>query len=218
MPLKDFLKVLDILSQHFKSWNSPVESFQAISSKDPYKLLISTLLSLRTKDEVTSKAVQKLFLKAPNIYAMVKLSSQAIQDLIYPVGFYRNKSLLILEISHRILKEFQGQVPNNLKDLLSFKGVGLKTANLVLAQGFGIPAICVDVHVHRISNRLGFIKTKNPDETEKTLSKKVPKDYWNQINTLLVGFGQVLCKPVSPFCSSCPVAYLCSKMGVEKHR
>jgi endonuclease-3 len=218
LSFETYLKILEILTGEFAQWNAPIVTFVALSSKNPYQVLISTLLSLRTKDEVTSGAVKRLFARASTPEEMVKLKEEEIQKLIYPVGFYRNKAVLLIDVSRRILEEFDGKVPQDLQTLLSFKGVGRKTANLVLALGYGIPAICVDVHVHRISNRLGFVKTKTPEETEFALMKQVPETYWSRINDLMVGFGQVICKPVSPFCSKCPVAGFCAKKGVEKNR
>jgi endonuclease-3 len=149
---------------------------------------------------------------------MIKLDSKRIQRLIYPVGFYRNKSKVILELSRKILEDYSGKVPQSSNELLGLKGVGRKTANLVLGLGFGIPAICVDTHVHRISNRLGWVKTNNPEETELALQKIIPRNKWIELNTLLVTFGQNLCFPVSPFCSKCRVYSLCKRRGVVKSR
>ena len=149
---------------------------------------------------------------------MVKLSKARLEKLIYPVGFYRNKAATILGISHRILDDFKGKVPGSLNDLLSFKGVGRKTANLVLGLGFKIPAVCVDTHVHRIANRLGWIKTKSPEESEEALKKIIPRRYWIDLNTILVTFGQNLCFPVSPLCSKCLVFSYCKRRGVNKSR
>ncbi len=185
---------------------------------DPYRVLVSCILSLRTKDKTTVEAAAKLFKIADDPFNMVKLTSKRIENLIYPVGFYRNKAKVILGLSRRIIRDFSGKVPSDLKSLLSFKGVGLKTANLVLGLGFGIPAICVDTHVHRISNRLGWVKTGNPEDTQEALKKIVPRRLWIELNTLMVGFGQNICLPVSPFCSKCFVFRLCSRRGVVRSR
>ena len=159
-----------------------------------------------------------MFRVASGPQSMVKLTQARLEKLIYPVGFYRNKAGIILGISRRILEEFSGKVPGNLDDLLSFKGVGRKTANLVLGLGFNIPAICVDTHVHRISNRLDWVSTNTPEDTEEALKKIAPRKYWIDLNTILVTFGQNLCLPVSPFCSRCLVFKFCKRRGVNKSR
>ncbi len=218
MQTKEFIKVLEILEKEFPKWKAPVVSLMAQQTKDPFRILISTIISLRTKDEVTAEASKRLFSVAKTPEEIFKLSEEEIAKLIYPAGFYKNKAKTIKEISKIILEKYNGKVPNTLEELLKFKGVGRKTANLVLSEGFNKPAICVDVHVHRISNRLGFIKTKTPEETEFALMKKLPEKYWNKINKLLVGFGQTICKPVSPYCSKCPVEKFCEKVDVKKYR
>ncbi len=185
---------------------------------DPYLVLISCILSLRTKDKTTIEASNRLFKAASNPKKMLKLSAGKIEKLIYPVGFYRNKTRVILGISSKLIKEHRGKVPGNLDELLEFKGVGRKTANLVLGLGFATPAICVDTHVHRISNRLGWVKTKTPEETEFALQRIVPKKYWIELNTWLVAFGQNLCLPVSPYCSRCRVKRFCKQMHVKVSR
>ncbi len=213
-----FLKVIKILEKEYKNWDAPVVANLAQETKDPYKVLISTIISLRTKDEITGKVSKKLFEKADNPYDMVKLSQKEIEELIYPAGFYKNKAKTIKEISQKIIDEYGGKVPDDIEELLKLKGVGRKTANLVLSKGYNKPAICVDTHVHRIVNRLGFVKTKTPEETEFELMKKVPKEYWSKLNEILVAFGQTICKPISPLCSKCPVENYCEKIGVEKSR
>ncbi len=213
-----FLKVIQILEKEYKKWNAPVVANLADETRDPYKVLISTIISLRTKDEVTGEVSKKLFKVADNPYDMVKLSEEEIQELIYPAGFYKNKAKTIKEISKVLIEKYNGKVPDNIQDLLKLKGVGRKTANLVLSKGYSKPAICVDTHVHRIVNRLGFVKTKTPEETEFELMKKLPKDYWSKLNEILVAFGQTICKPISPICSRCPVEKYCEKVGVEKSR
>ena len=186
--------------------------------RDPYQVLVSCILSLRTKDKTTIEASTRLFKVAYTPSAMVKLNTRRIEKLIYPVGFYHTKAKVILGASKRILWEFSGKVPDTLEDLLSFNGVGRKTANLVLGLGYNIPAICVDTHVHRISNRLGWVKTKSPEDTEEALKKIVPKKDWIDLNTTLVTFGQNICLPVSPFCSRCNVFKLCKRVAVKKAR
>ncbi len=218
MDTKTCLKVLDILEREFPKWNAPVVSLLAQQTKDPYKVLISTLISLRTKDEITAAASQRLFERASTPEEMIKLSEKEIAQLIYPAGFYKNKAKQIKEISKQIVEKYNGKVPDSLDELLKFKGVGRKTANLVISEGFGEPAICVDTHVHRICNTMGFVKTRTPEETEMELRKKLPKEYWSKVNKLLVAFGQTICKPISPLCSKCPVEQYCEKVGVERHR
>ncbi len=214
-----FIQVLNILEKEFPKWNAPVVSLMAKRNKrTPFQILISTVISLRTKDEITAKASEKLFKLADNPYEMLKLSEEEIARAIYPAGFYKNKAKTIKKISQIIVNRYDSSVPDSLEELLKLPGVGRKTANLVLALSFNKPAICVDTHVHRISNRLGFVKTKTPEETEKELMKKVPQKYWSKINDLFVAFGQTTCKPLSPLCSQCPVSHLCEKFGVKKSR
>ncbi len=213
-----FLAVLGLLREAYPGWNAPVVTLIAQHSGDPYRVLISTLLSLRTKDETTAAASERLFALADTPQKMVQLCAKQIEAAIFPVGFYRNKAAQVIAISQELLEHYGGRVPDRLEDLMRFKGVGLKTANLVLALGYQIPAICVDIHVHRICNRLGFIRTKTPEESEARLRRKVPRDHWLVINDLMVAFGQSLCRPVSPHCSRCPVATLCECKGVTQHR
>lgn len=186
--------------------------------KSPYLVLISCIMSLRTKDETTLPASERLFQLADTPQKMLRLSHKQIEKAIFPVGFYKTKAQTILGISQRLLAEFDGKVPNDLDTLLTFKGVGRKTANLVLTEGFGIPAMCVDTHVHRISNRFGYVQTKAPDETESALRKKLPKKHWMHYNALLVTWGQNICKPISPLCSQCSVDNFCAKAGVTTQR
>lgn len=178
---------------------------QVSRRRDPYLVLISCILSLRTKDKTTTLASERLFKLADTPGKIIKLSKSYLEKLIYPVGFYRNKTKVILEVSKKLIQDFSGKVPNRLEDLLKLKGVGRKTANLVLGLGYNIPAICVDTHVHRISNRLGWVLTKDPKHTEMALQKLIPRNYWIDLNTTMVAFGQNICLPVSPFCSRCYV-------------
>jgi len=184
----------------------------------PYRVLISTVLSSRTKDEVTARASEKLFLKAPNPQKLSRLSEEEIIGLIYPVGFYRIKAKNIKSIANILLQEYNGMVPNKLDHLLQFPGVGRKTANLVLGIAFKIDTITVDTHVHRISNRLGIVKTEIPGETEQDLQMILPKKYWISFNTYLVAHGQSICKPISPLCSQCNIFQYCQRIGVIKSR
>ena len=190
----------------------------AQDSRDPFQILISCLISLRTKDEVTGEASARLFRLARTPRTLADLPAATIANAIYPAGFYRTKGGTIKEVSRTILERHDGKVPDEMDALLAFKGVGRKTANLVLTIGFGMPGICVDTHVHRISNRLGIVKTKTPEQTEFALRKVLPLRHWIPYNDLLVTFGQHVCKPISPLCSGCPVSDLCMRIGVGKHR
>lgn len=211
------IKTIRLISNQVEPFVVP--SVTVVSREnDPFRVLVSCILSLRTKDKTTIEASQRLFQVADNPRSMIKLSKARLQKLVYPVGFYRNKAGVILGLSRRILRDFNGRVPDNLDELLSIKGVGRKTANLVLGLGFGIPAICVDTHVHRISNRLGWVRTKAPEETEEALKRIVPKRLWIDLNTVFVTFGQNICVPVSPFCSRCFVSKLCKKIGIRRRR
>ena len=183
---------------------------------DPYLLLVSCLLSLRTKDETTYPAAQRLFKLADTPQKMLELDPELIEKTIYPVGFYHNKTKTIHHISQELIDNYGGKVPDNLDELLKLKGVGRKTANLVLARGFKIPAICVDTHVHRISNRFGYVSTKDPTQTEMELRKKLPKKWWFTINTVLVRHGQEVCKPIGARCFECPVEKYCNKIDVKQ--
>jgi len=185
---------------------------------DPYLVLISCLLSLRTKDETTLPATERLFALAKTPQSMIKLTPAKIERAIYPVGFYRTKARTILGVSRSILDSFGGKVPGDLDALLTLKGVGRKTANLVLTEGFQMPAICVDTHVHRISNRFGYVVTRTPEETENALRERLPKRYWIEYNALLVLWGQNVCRPISPFCSRCALVKFCARRGVDSCR
>jgi len=211
------IRALRSIEKQAKGFKAPSVTLVSRSS-GPYQVLVSCILSLRTKDKTTIEASERLFKVASSPRSMIKLPLKRLEKIIYPVGFYRNKAKVISGLSRRIISEFRGRVPDKIDELLSLKGVGRKTANLVLGLGFGIPAICVDTHVHRIANRLGWVKTNGPEETEKELAKIFPKRLWIGLNTTLVAFGQNLCGPVSPFCSACAVAGLCRKAGVKRPR
>jgi len=214
----DINKIVKILARETPKWNVPIVTLVAETSNDPFKVLISTVLSLRTKDETTAGASKKLFKLADNPSDMLKLSEKEIIKAIYPVGFYKTKAKSIKSICRDLISKYDSKVPDDIDELLKLNGVGRKTANLVVTLGYNKPGICVDTHVHRISNRLGYIKTKTPDETETALRKKLPKEHWIDYNSLLVSFGQHLCRPISPFCSQCPVIKLCDRVGVLKSR
>jgi endonuclease-3 len=214
----DIDRLIAVIESNYRQWNPPIISFIATRGATPFEVLVSTLLSLRTKDEVTAVAARRLLDVARTPEALLKLTPLEIETLIYPVGFYPTKARRLLSISRILLDRYGGKVPDTLEELTALPGVGRKTANLVLVAGFNIPAVCVDTHVHRISNRIGYVKTKTPDKTELALRKKLPRRHWVRYNELLVAFGQVLCRPVSPFCSRCPVADMCPRIGVERHR
>ena len=211
-------KVLSILQEESKQWNVPIVTLVAERSNDPYQVLVSTLLSLRTKDETTTVASRRLFAKATTPQEMLELSQEEIRKLIFPVGFYKRKAGNLLVVSRLLLERYDGQVPDDLDELLTLPGVGRKTANLVLTLGFGKPGICVDTHVHRISNRFGYVITKSPDDTEFALREKLPAKWWMTINDILVAFGQSLCHPTSPWCSKCKVFAWCERVGVTRSR
>lgn len=179
---------------------------------DPYLVLICCILSLRTNDKTTYGAAMRMLELAKNPHGMMRVDVEKLKEAIYPVGFYQNKAEQIIELSKEIVEKYNGKTPNSIEELVKFKGVGRKTANLVLTKGFNIPAICVDVHVHRICNRLGYVKTKNPEETEFKLREILPKKYWIDFNTLLVTHGQNICKPQRPKCEACSIKDFCKKV------
>lgn len=214
----DIHTVIAILREEYPKWNKPAVTVVAESDRSPFKVLVSCLISLRTKDEVTAQASDRLFKRADTPAAMLTISTEQVASLIYPCGFYRNKAEQIREISRSLMEDYAGQVPDEIDELLLFKGVGRKTANLVVTLGFGKPGICVDTHVHRICNRWGYVATKTPEQTEMRLRTVLPKEYWVEINDLLVAFGQNHCLPVSPLCSTCRLAALCPRIGVLRYR
>lgn len=218
MAAPDIDRFVETLADQYRRWNVPSITMIATRGASPYEVLISTLLSLRTKDAVTLAAFDRLFRLAATPEEMLGLDRKTIADTIYPVGFYATKAQRILDISQILVDTYGGRVPDDMAALLALPGVGRKTANLVLVEGFGIPAVCVDTHVHRISNRIGFVRTRHPDQTEQVLRKKLPKRHWVRYNELLVAFGQAVCRPVSPFCSRCPVTGICARAGVTKSR
>jgi endonuclease-3 len=183
-------------------------------TRDPFRVLIACVISLRTKDAVTAEASARLFAVADTPAAVAALPEARISRLIFPAGFYRTKARQIRAIARQLLTEHEGTVPADRDALLDLPGVGRKTANLVLGLSFAHPAICVDTHVHRISNRLGLVRTKAPAETEAALERVLPRRYWIDINDLLVTFGQTVCHPTSPRCSTCPLSTRCPRIGV----
>jgi endonuclease III len=209
---------LQILRKAVRGWDAPVLTLMAAERRDPFLTLIGCILSLRTKDQTTALAAPRLFARADTPAAMLDVAADEIARLIYPVGFYRTKARTIREICRDLIEKFGGKVPATIDELLQLKGVGRKTANLVVTEAFGKPGICVDTHVHRISNRWGLVKTPTPEKTETALRVILPRRYWIEYNSLLVAFGQTLCQPVSPFCSRCPVARLCPRIGVARSR
>lgn len=214
----DIDAVMALLEDAACVWDTPAVTIISQRDGDPFKVLISCILSLRTKDTTTGDAARRLFSLADTPEKIRQLQLQQIEQAIYPVGFYRNKAAQIKEICQQLVEKYDGSVPESIEELLKFKGAGRKTANLVVTLGFGQPGICVDTHVHRICNRWGYVATKTPDETEFRLREILPGKYWLRINDLLVAFGQNLCRPVSPFCSKCPVAGYCQRNNVLKNR
>lgn len=210
--------VLEVLEKFTKDDTLPVEKYCKQCGHDPFKTLITIMLSSRTKDEVTANSARRLFATAKAPADIEKMSVSEIEKLIFPVGFYKTKAKNIKKIAHIVRHKHNGIVPNSIEALTELPGVGRKTANLVVSVAFQKPGICVDTHVHRISNRLGYVATKTPHETEIELRQKLPKRWWRKINRILVIFGQKTCTPVSPFCSKCPIAKFCEKNGVTKER
>lgn len=211
------MEKIEKIIQILKDADQPKSDFVKLMDNfnDPFLVLISCILSLRTNDRTTYPATLMMLElgKTPKDFA--KVNVKELEKVIYPVGFYKNKAIQIVELSKILVERYDSKVPDIIEELLKFKGVGRKTANLVLARGFNKPAICVDVHVHRIFNRLGYIKTKTPEETEFALRKKLPEKYWIEINTLFVTHGQNICKPIKPLCSDCPVERYCEKVNVK---
>jgi endonuclease III len=211
-------RIVRTLTRTSRHWSPTAVGMVAREFRDPFRVLISCLISLRTKDEVTAEASARLFRLAITPRAMADLPAATIARAIYPAGFYRTKAQTIRNICRTLLDRTDGKVPETLEDLLALKGVGRKTANLVLTIGFGKPGICVDTHVHRISNRLGIVKTKTPEQTEFALRSVLPRRHWIPYNDLFVTFGQNVCKPISPVCSTCPVNENCPQVGVGTRR
>lgn len=214
MQNSDLPVVMQRLEQHFQQVKTPIVDLIQIQTEEPFKVLVATILSARTKDETTAQAVARLFSRINCPDDLECLSEEEINKLIYPVGFHRAKAKHLKELPAVLKDLFQGRVPSEIDDLLQLPGVGRKTANLVRAVAFQLPAICVDVHVHRICNRWGYIKTQTPFESEMALRAKLPEAYWLKINSYVVAFGQNLCTPRKPHCPSCPIAEFCQRVGL----
>ncbi len=214
----DIHAALRVLRQESKRWQAPIVGVVAAETSDPFRILIACVLSLRTKDRTTADASRRLFALAGDPASMLRLSLRRVERAIYPVGFYRTKARQIRDISSRLLHEHRGRVPDSIDTLLTLPGVGRKTANLVVTVGYRKPGICVDIHVHRISNRWGYVETISPQETEDALRRKLPRRHWITYNDLLVPFGQNICQPVSPWCSLCKIRQYCDRVGVKRSR
>jgi endonuclease-3 len=218
MTLRQFIRVWPVLKKQVKTLHVPWLDNMASSDRDPFRVLVSCIISLRTKDEVTGAASARLFRLAQTPEELAYLPVAKIERAIYPAGFYKVKAGRIKKISADILERFHGRVPDTIDDLLTLEGVGRKTANLVVTLGYNKPGICVDTHVHRITNRWGLIRTKTPHETEYALREVLPRRYWKELNGMLVAFGQGICRPVSPVCSQCRIRSACGRVGVAKSR
>jgi endonuclease-3 len=211
-------QIFERLEEAVQEWETPLVDAMAATGDDPFRILIATILSLRTRDTVTAVVARNLFARADTPEAILALPPEELRDLIKKVGFYNTKAETIRALSHLIIERYDGRVPDDLDELLTLPGVGRKTANLVVIAGYGKPGICVDTHVHRISNRFGYVQTKTPEQTEMALRKLLPQDLWQEINRLLVSLGQTICHPTSPKCSICPVNDLCERVGVTRSR
>jgi endonuclease-3 len=210
--------LLRILRRAAPAWGAPIVTLVSVQTRDPFRTLISCILSLRTKDATTAAASRRLFDRARTPQAMVRIPPRELERIIFPVGFYRTKAKVIRGICADLIAKFGGRVPDEIDALLTLKGVGRKTANLVVTEAFRKPGICVDTHVHRISNRWGLVKTTTPEKTETALRKVLPRRYWIEYNSLLVAFGQTICHPTSPWCSRCPIERACPRIGVKRSR
>jgi endonuclease-3 len=214
----DVHKMVSVLRSEVRGFDVPIVTEISKKRRDPFEILVSTMLSLRTKDEVTRIAASRLLEKGRTPQSILTLTEKEIADLIFPVGFYKTKARNLLQVCKDLVEKYGGTVPEDLDELLKLKGVGRKTANLVITLGYGKYGVCVDTHVHRISNRLGLVKTRTPEETEMALREKLPKEYWIEFNDLLVTWGQNICRPMSPFCSRCKIRRYCRRVGVVRSR
>jgi endonuclease-3 len=211
-------RVLAKLARAARDWKVPVVTLAAEVSGDPFEVLVACILSLRTQDSTTAGAVRRLFSRARTPEQLLALDDRELERLIYPVGFYKTKTKSLKELSRILVEKWSSKVPDEIDLLLELPGVGRKTANLVVTEAFGKPGICVDTHVHRITNRWGYVRTKTPEETETVLRERLPARWWREINKVLVAFGQGICRPTSPRCSECPVASDCPRIGVGRSR
>jgi len=215
--MKDTIKIISLIKKEFEKLKKP--TVRSTSEKrDPFKTLIACLLSLRTRDENTAKTSSSLFKVADTPKKILKLPIKRLEKLVYSSGYYKNKARNIKHVSKVLIERYEGKVPSTRKELLSIKGIGPKTANIVLSFAYGKNVIPVDTHVHRIPNRIGIVKTKTPEQTEAELMKIIPKKYWKEINTSFILFGKNICVPVSPFCSKCAISKYCRKVGVKRNR
>lgn len=216
--MRDWDREINVIAAAIQEFPNPSVNEIESSFNTPWGVLVSTIISLRTKDAVTLSASRRLLSVAPDPQSLQAIGEQKVAELIFPAGFYRTKASNLTRISRILLDSYDGAVPGNREELLAFPGVGLKTANLVLGIGFGIPAICVDIHVHRIANRRAWLVSDKPDRTEILLVERLPEKWWIEINRILVSFGQHICTPVSPHCSICPVSSDCPRAGVTRTR
>jgi exodeoxyribonuclease-3 len=214
----DIDRFLTVLAKEVESYSVPVVDLIAVQTEDPYRILVATILSARTRDEVTAKAAARLFKKAPDLKSLTSLSEKEIEKLINPVGFFRNKASYLAKLPTTLNEKFAGQIPDTVEELCQLPGVGRKTANLVVAVAFKKPAICVDTHVHRIMNIWGYVDTRNPLDTEMALREKLPEKHWLKVNSILVAFGQGTCKPVRPHCDRCVLGNDCPKKGITPRK
>lgn len=217
MMKKEIEKVLKILGKKYSSTDKTTLN-RMRKNPEAFKILISCLLSLRTQDKNTKIASEKLFKVANTPKEIISLPIKKLENLIFSSGHYKKKTRILKSVSREILERFNGKIPETKEELMSIKFVGPKTANIVLAFAFGKEALPIDTHCHRIPNRIGWIKTKTPEQTEKELEKILPRKYWADFNAIFVQFGQTICKPVSPFCSKCPIEKYCKKVEVGKRR
>jgi endonuclease-3 len=206
--------VMRALRAHYAKGDAPVVAFMGATTHDPYRVLAGCVLSLRAQDATTAAAARRLFAFAPDVHSLARARVDRVRRAIYPVGFYKTKAPRLVAMAKRIVAEFDGRVPDDIDTLLTLNGVGRKTANLVVTVGYGKPGICVDTHVHRISNRWGYVETADPTKTERALREKLPRRYWLRYNDLLVAFGQTVCRPIGPRCGICPIERRCAKRGV----
>ncbi|MBP7552492.1 MAG: endonuclease III [Spirochaetes bacterium] len=216
--LYDFEGIVEILKTNYDKTTAPSVTLISNTLKKPFNIFVSTIISLRTKDQVTLKASQRLFEKAPDIFALNNMNVEEIARTIYPAGFYKTKAENLKSIAKLLIENNNGNIPDTMDELLKLPGVGRKTANLTLILGYQKPGICVDTHVHKISNRLGWVDTKTPEETEFALLKLLPERFWRIINDYLVSYGQTVCVPVSPFCSKCGLENICQKNNITRNR
>ena len=215
MQTSDLAQVMAVLENEFAAHPMPVVDLIEVQGGEPYRILVATLLSARTQDGTTAAAAGRLFGRAANLSELARLSEDEISELVFPVGFFRQKAKHLVALPKVINERFSGQIPTEIDELCVLPGVGRKTANLVRALAFHLPAICVDTHVHRINNRLGYVATKTPLETEMELRAKLPEEYWLRYNAVFVSFGQHTCRPIKPRCEACPIINYCQRVGVD---